>query len=49
MWSEPKPLRDKLYANLEELWRTAAFVGGDRHLRLAFDGDDDVTSHILPH
>ena len=26
MWPEPKPLRDKLYGNLEELQRTAAFV-----------------------
>ena len=26
MWPEPKPLRDKLYGNLEELKRTAAFV-----------------------
>ena len=28
MWPEPKPLRDKLYGNLEELKRTAAFVRG---------------------
>ena len=26
MWPEPTPLRDKLYSNLEELRRTAAFV-----------------------
>ena len=26
MWPEPKPLRDKLYGNLEELKRTATFV-----------------------
>ena len=26
MWPEPKPLRDKLYGNLEELRRTAAFM-----------------------
>ena len=26
MWPEPIPLRDKLYDNLEELRRTAAFV-----------------------
>ena len=26
MWPEPKPLRDKLCSNLEELKRTAAFV-----------------------
>ena len=26
MWPEPIPLRDKLYRNLEELRRTAAFV-----------------------
>ena len=26
MWPEPKPLRDKLYDNLEELRRTATFV-----------------------
>ena len=26
MWPEPKLLRDKLYCNLEELRRTAAFV-----------------------
>ena len=26
IWPEPKPLRDKLYGNLEELRRTAAFV-----------------------
>ena len=26
MWPEPKPLRDKLNGNLEELRRTAAFV-----------------------
>ena len=25
MWPEPTPLRDKLYGNLEELRRTAAF------------------------
>ena len=27
MWPQPIPLRDKLYGNLEELKRTAAFVG----------------------
>ena len=27
MWPEPKPLRDKLYGNLDELRRTATFVG----------------------
>ena len=26
MWPEPKPLRDKLYGNLEELKKTASFV-----------------------
>ena len=26
-WPEPTLLRDKLYGNLEELRRTAAFVG----------------------
>ena len=26
MWPEPKPPRDKLYGNLEELNKTAAFV-----------------------
>ena len=26
MWPDPKPLRDKVYANLEELKRTATFV-----------------------
>ena len=26
VWPEPTPLRDKLYSNLEELRRTAAFV-----------------------
>ena len=26
MWPEPTLLRDKLYGNLEELFRTAAFV-----------------------
>ena len=26
MWPEPEPLRDKLYGNLEELRRTAAFM-----------------------
>ena len=26
MWPEPKPLMDKLYGNLEEIRRTAAFV-----------------------
>ena len=26
MWPEPKPLRSKLYGNLEELKRTAAFL-----------------------
>ena len=26
MWPEPMPLRDKVYGNLEELRRTAAFV-----------------------
>ena len=27
MWSEPTLLKDKLYGNLEELRRTASFVG----------------------
>ena len=27
MWPEPTPLGDKLYGNLEELKRTATFVG----------------------
>ena len=26
MWPEPIPLRDKLFGNLEEMRRTAAFV-----------------------
>ena len=51
MWPEPIPLRVKLYGNLEELRRTAAFVcvwggggGGDRHLRLAYDDDKEEES-----
>ena len=37
-WPEPTLLRDKLYGNLEELRRTAAFV---RDLHLAYDDDDE--------
>ena len=39
MWPEPTPLRDKLYGNLEELRRTA--LGGHRHLRLAYEEDEE--------
>ena len=39
MWPEPTLLRDKLYGNLEELRRTAAF--GNRHLHLAYDDEEE--------
>ena len=38
-WPEPTLLRDKLYGNLEELRRTAAFV--NRHLHLAYDDEEE--------
>ena len=40
-WSQPKPLRDKLYGKLEELRRTATFHEGDRHLHVAYEEDEE--------
>ena len=41
MWPEPKPVSDKLYGNLEELRRTAAFVRATGYLRLAYDDGEE--------
>ena len=40
-WPEPKPQKDKLYGSLEELNRTAAFVEGNRILRLAYEEEEE--------
>ena len=51
MWPEPTPLRDKLYGNLEELRRTAAFVRTTWHLHVAYDDDKEevpATGNVYP-
>ena len=47
MWPEPTLLRDKLYGNLEELRRTAAFVRDNRHLHLAYDDEEEEGTDLL--
>ena len=47
MWPEPMILRDKLYGNLEELKRTAAFVRATGiSLHLAYDEEEEEEAHF---
>ena len=42
MWPEPMLLKDKLFGNLDELWRTAAFV---RTTGISILYDDEEEDH----